>query len=138
MKGKLIVALAIVPILLMPGLCFAIEVADAVICRGVQEREPVEPGDTFPADVGKVWCWSKIKDGKGATITHIYYYEDEQKAAVKLDVGSPLWRTYSSKRILPSWTGGWRVDIVGPEEDVLRSLEFTIGERPEPEEAPPE
>ena len=110
------------------GVCFAVEVVDAVVCRDVQDREPVEPGDSFPADVGKVWCWSKIKDGKGETIKHIYYYEGEEKAVIELSIGSSMWRTRSSKRILSSWTGNWRVDIVDEEGVTLKSLAFKIGE----------
>ena len=110
------------------GACFAVEVADAVMCRDVQDREPVEPGDSFPADVGKVWCWSKIKDGKNTTIKHIYYHAGEEKAVIELSIGSPLWRTRSSKQILSSWTGQWRVDIVGEDDVVLKSLDFTLVE----------
>ena len=112
----------------LSGVCLAVEVVDAVVCRDVQDREPVEPGDSFPADVGKIWLWSKIKDGKGTTIKHIYYYEGEEKAVVELSIGSPMWRTRSSKRILSSWTGSWRVDIVGEDGVTLKSLAFTIGE----------
>ena len=124
--GVLLAALFLVGAL--SGVCIAVEVVDAVVCLDVQDREPVEPGDSFPADVGKVWCWSKIKDGKGSTIKHIYYHEGEEKAVVELSIGSPLWRTRSSKRILSSWTGQWRVDIVGEDDMVLKSLDFTIVE----------
>jgi hypothetical protein len=112
----------------MSAACFAVEVTDAVVCRDVLDREPVDAGDSFSADVGKVWCWSKIKDGKGTTIKHVYYYEGEEKAAIELSIGSSMWRTYSSKRILSSWTGPWRIDIVGEDGEVLKSLAFTIGE----------
>ena len=128
MKTLGILLVAICLLASMPAACLAVEVADAVTCRGVQDREPVEPGDSFPADVGKVWCWSKIKDGKDATIKHIYYYEGQRKAVVELRIGSPLWRTYSSKTILPSWTGSWRVDITDEDGEVLKSLDFTIVE----------
>jgi len=124
-----VVLLAVVALVAaVPGECLAVEVADAVICRDVSEREPVDAGEVFSSDVGKVWCWSKIKDGKGAKIKHAYYYEGEQKAVVELAIGAPLWRTYSSKRILSSWTGRWRVDILDEEGQVLKSLEFTIVE----------
>jgi len=124
--------LAAVLIAAAPGVCLAVEVADAVVCLDVQDREPVDAGDSFSADVGRVWCWSKIKDGKGATIKHIYYYEGKEKAVVELSIGSQMWRTYSSKRILSSWTGQWRVDIVGEEGEILKSLEFTIVEQTPP------
>ena len=112
----------------MSTACLAVEVMDAVVCRDVQEREPVDAGDSFSADIGKIWCWSKIKDGKGTKIQHIYYYEGNEKAAIELSIGSQLWRTYSSKRILSSWTGQWRVDIVGEDGEVLKSVEFVIVE----------
>jgi hypothetical protein len=124
--GVLLAVVALVAV--APAECLAIEVADAVICRDVIEREPVDAGEVFSADVAKVWCWSKIKDGKGTKIKHAYYYEGEQKAVVELAIGAPLWRTYSSKRILSSWTGQWRVDILDEEGQVLKSLEFTIVE----------
>jgi hypothetical protein len=123
-----IVLAAIVLVASVSGACLAVEVADAVVCRDVQDREPVDAGDSFAADVGKVWCWSKIKDGKGTKIKHVYYHEGEEKAVVELSIGSPMWRTYSSKGILSSWTGQWRVDIVGEEGEVLKSLEFAIVE----------
>lgn len=80
--------------------------------------------------MGKIWCWSKIQNGEGTTIRHKYYHKDAEKTVIELDIGSPLWRTYSSKRILPSWTGQWRVEIIDAENNVLRTLSFTIGETP--------
>ncbi len=124
--GVLLAAIALVTV--APAVCLAVEVAEAVMCRDVQDREPVDAGDSFSSDIGKVWCWSKIKDGKGTTIKHVYYHEGDEKAAVELAIRSPLWRTYSSKRVLPSWTGQWRVDIVGEDGEILKSLEFTIVE----------
>ena len=128
MRAENILLLMILLIALAPGMCLAIEVADATMCLDVQDRQPVEPGEEFPADVGKVWCWSKIKDGQETTIKHVYYYEGEEKAVVNLEIRSPLFRTYSSKRILPSWTGSWCVDIINADGDVMQSLDFTIGE----------
>ena len=134
MKTASILLLTILLITSVPAACFAIEVADAVMCLDVQDRQPVEPGESFTVDVGKVWCWSKIKDGQGTTISHVYYHDGEEKAVINLAIRSPLFRTYSSKRILPSWTGPWRVDIVAADGNVLKSLDFTIGEKAAPEE----
>jgi hypothetical protein len=47
-------------------------------------------------------------------------------ARVSLRVAGPNWRTWSSKTILPEWTGEWRVDVVGPDGTVLRSVDFTV------------
>lgn len=129
MKKVTVLLLATLLIASAPAICFAAEVAEAVICVDVQDREPVDPGVVFPADIGKVWCWSKIKGGEGTTITHAYYYQGEEKALIELRIGSPLWRTYSNKKILSSWTGEWRVDIIDENGEVLKSLDFTIGEQ---------
>jgi hypothetical protein len=115
-------------LMLAPVTCFGTEVAEAVICRDVADQQPVEPGTSFPANIGKVWCWSKIKDGEGTVISHKYYYKNREMASVDLEICSPLFRTYSSKLIVPGWKGQWRVDIVDEQNNVLKSLEFTIGE----------
>jgi hypothetical protein len=136
MRIGLLLLLAVALVIAAPAVCRAAEVADAVTCLDVQDREPVEPGDSFAADVGKIWCWSKIKGGEGETIKHVYYHGDKEMAVVELQIRSALFRTYSSKRILPDWVGPWRVDIVDADGQVLKSLSFTIGEtEPEVEES---
>ena len=102
------------------------EVADAVVCRGVEERKPIEPGDRFPADVGSLSCFSRIVHGKGTKVVHAWIHEGQTRARVELDVGSDSWRTWSTKRILPSWTGSWEVKIMTPDGIVLDSVPFTI------------
>lgn len=134
MKARNAILLAILAIVFLPGLAAAIEVEEAVMCSAVENREPVNPTNAFPADVGEVWCWSKIKGGEGTSIEHVYYYGGEEKATVRLYIGSPMWRTYSSKRILPSWTGSWRVDIVDADGNALEKLDFTVGEEVMPDE----
>jgi len=130
-KGSLLIAVLL--IIMLPAAAFAVEVAEVVMCRDVVEREPVEPGDSFPADVGKVWCWSKIKDGRATVIKHVYYHNNKKMATVELFMGSALFRTWSSKRIMQDWKGEWRVDIVDDNDNLLKSLEFTIGKEMESE-----
>jgi len=125
MKMKTILLAAILVVALVPATSFAAEVAEAVMCRDVQDRQPVGESDSFPADIGKVWCWSKIKDGEGTTITHAYYYGGEEKLAVMLPIGSPLWRTWSNKTLHPGSAGSWAVEARDPEGRVLARDEFT-------------
>lgn len=106
----------------------ALEVAEAVISTGVEDRQPVDNMTSFAADVGRVYCWTRIVGAEGETqIEHVWYKADEEMARVSLTIGGSNWRTWSSKNIEPSWTGDWRVDIVGPDGTVLDSVTFTIG-----------
>jgi hypothetical protein len=92
-----------------------------------ETRQLIEPGTTFAPDVDKVWCLTRV-EGLTAptTVTHAWYQEGETRARVDLPVGSANWRTWSSKRILPSWTGRWEVKVLDAEGTVLGSASFEI------------
>jgi hypothetical protein len=59
-------------------------------------------------------------------ITQVWYYNDREIARVELAVKSASWRTWSSKKILPEWQGIWRVDVLSPDGEVLRSGSFAV------------
>ena len=101
-------------------------VAEAQLCLEIEEHQPVSPGDSFDADVEQIVCWSKIVNGDGESIVHAWIHEGTTRAQVELDIGSDSWRTYSTKRILPSWTGSWEVKIMTPDGVVLKSIPFTV------------
>ncbi len=102
-------------------------VKEAFMAAGIEDLTPTGVAESFPPDVKKVYCYSKIAGGeKGDHIKHIWYYSDRVMAEVKLDIGSPLFRTYSSKIILPLWTGPWKVEIVTDDGTVLKTLYFAI------------
>jgi hypothetical protein len=93
----------------------------------VQDREVVGADTVFPGDVENIYCLTHITGMDGeSSVTHVWYYENEEMARVELPVRSPNWRTWSSKSILPAWTGQWRVDILDPNGEVLVSESFTI------------
>jgi len=99
----------------------------ASICKGIQEREPVGEGESFPPEVGKLYCHSLVEGAEDSTaVTHIWYYGQEEMAEVALPVSSPHWRTWSSKVIRPQWQGWWRVDVLSAEGDTLSSAYFVI------------
>ena len=93
----------------------------------VQDRQIVGANTSFDTDVERVYCFTRITGvQENATIAHIWYHNDEERARVDLPVRSADWRTWSSKTILPSWTGKWSVDVVGPNGEVLATESFTI------------
>lgn len=99
----------------------------AVICKNVVDRQPVEPGSSFPVSVGKLYCYTKIDNiQNSASIVHAWYYGDTQRALVSLKVNPPSWRTYSSKIIQAHETGAWRVEIRDPAGNVLETVRFEV------------
>ncbi len=83
--------------------------------------------DEFSADAGQVYCLTRIVNlGAAETVTHAWYYEGKTMARVELKVGSSHWRTWSSKRILPAWTGDWEVKVSDENGMVLASAGFVI------------
>lgn len=90
-------------------------------------RSIVDPSDRFAPDVEKIFCLTRIQGLEApTTVTHAWYHEGEAMARVSLNVGSADWRTWSSKRILPAWTGRWEVKVLDETGKVLHTSEFVI------------
>jgi hypothetical protein len=103
-----------------------LEVSDIAIAKGVENREAVEPGETFTSDVAKLYCWTKITGGQeGDSITHRWTKDGEVMGEVKLNVNASPWRTFSSKAIMPEWKGKWSVEVL-QNDTVLKTKEFTV------------
>ncbi|RQW06788.1 MAG: DUF2914 domain-containing protein [Calditrichaeota bacterium] len=103
------------------------EVAEMMFCTGVEDRVPVGVDTMFLDNVEQVYCFTKITGVSGsATISHLWYFEDQEMTRVDLTVMGDPWRTWSSKKILEEWGGNWRVDVVSEAGDILRSENFMI------------
>lgn len=109
------------------------EVSSAAVARSqfahdIVEREPVDAIDSvFYAtgnDTDKIYYFTELVGLNGKTISHRWEYEGEVVATVAFDIGSDRWRVYSSKTLLPSMTGQWRVVVVDAEGNALQVGEF--------------
>lgn len=106
-----------------------ISVEDFQFGTDVQDREVVNPDTVFTNDVERIFCLTHITGmDENSTVTHIWYYNNQEMASVELPVRSASWRTWSSKTILPDWTGQWSVDIMDSEGNLLVSKSFNIEE----------
>jgi hypothetical protein len=100
---------------------------EIVIARDVVDRVPVDSASTFPADVGQVACWTRVSGMAGDSIQHVWIH-GEDEFPVTLQIGSPEWRTWSTKNIEPERTGEWRVEVRDATGAVLATARFTIGQ----------
>jgi len=104
-----------------------ISVGRMKFCRAIKDREPEQAADRFPSDIEKVYCFTVILNaGVETHVVHKWYHREKLMAEVTLTARGEYWRTWSSKRMLPEWSGAWRVDVVSADGQVLKSLSFEI------------
>jgi hypothetical protein len=102
-------------------------VEEIQICASVEDRTPQGVDSAFSADIERVYCFTALNNsGEGDKVTHVWYYNEKEMARVELAVKASAWRTWSSKRILPSWKGEWRVDVLSSDGNVIASKNFEI------------
>lgn len=97
----------------------------ATICTAVKDRAPVGEGDSFPASVGELYCFTEVSNGPGAVV-HAWFHGDKEVRTMQLPVKAAHWRTWSAKKIQPAMTGDWRVEVRDTAGAVLATVKFTI------------
>jgi len=124
LPGLALVALA-TPLPALAQAASSVE-AEIVIAASVQDREPVDPGTSFPADIGKVTAWTRVTGAANTTIEHVWKHGDLE-FVVPLEIGGSPWRTWSTKNIPPEWAGEWTVEVRDANGTVVASATFTVG-----------
>jgi hypothetical protein len=105
---------------IVAGYCFLSALATAqpeyvkrgVFTYGIQDREPIDDVDSVSTDSTQVYFFTEIVDMTGNTVTHRWLHDGETMAEVPFHIGGPRWRVYSSKKLIPEWTGTWKVEVL--------------------------
>jgi hypothetical protein len=97
--------------------------AEVKAAKGVEKREPVEPGASFEAGA-TVWAWSLVSGAEGTTVKHVWKKDGTEVWHANLKIGSKKWTTYSRRTIKKA--GSYSVDVVGEDGTVLGTTEFTV------------
>lgn len=108
-------------------------VARALFTSDVQNREPTDTVTTLSNDKNKIYFFSELTNLGGQTVTHRWEYQGKTMGEVKFDVGGPRWRVWSSKTLLPQWTGEWRVSIIDGAGNKVGEGAFTYTGTDEPQ-----
>jgi hypothetical protein len=104
-------------------------VEDAAVCLDIVDRACIDPNNVFPAQVARLFCFSRVLGAQEEIqVTHVWFFGDIERARVPLQVRSINYRTYSSKIIQPHEIGPWHVDILGPDDTLLKTVKFDIVE----------
>ena len=114
--------------LAVPGAVRAqLSVEESSIALDVIDRMPVGSDSTFVASVGRVFYWTRVAGAEGeVAIHHVWFHGDQEMADTELRIGGSPWRTWSSKAIVPEWTGAWRVEVRDSAGNVIETIRFTV------------
>ena len=105
-----------------------LSVPESSIATSVVDRMPSGTATTFPANVERLYAWTRIQGAEGeTTVHHVWIHGDVERADLELRIGGSPWRTWSNKAILPEWTGDWRVEVRDASGNVLETISFTVG-----------
>ena len=104
---------------------FAGEVARAMFTIGVDNREPVIMVDSInSSSYNSISFFTELKELGGHNVTHQWTFNDEVMFEKTFEVKGPRWRVWTSKTLIPSWTGSWTVNVLDDDRTVLASKSF--------------
>lgn len=105
-------------------------IARSRFTSNVANREPVDDlGDRIRAPrsgVRRIYYFTEITDLAGVRVRHRWEYAGEVVAEVPLEIGSHGWRTFSSKNVMATQLGPWRVSVLRPDGARVGADTFTL------------
>ncbi len=85
----------------------------------IHEHEPIDKLIGLSNKDTVVYFFTELRNLQGQKVTHRWHYQGELLADVTFNVGSPRWRVWSKKTLLPNWIGEIQVTVVDEQERVL-------------------
>ena len=100
-------------------------VSRALFTIGVDNREPVIMVESISSDsYDSISFFTELTDLSGHTVTHQWMYNDKVMFEKTFDVAGARWRVWTSKTLLPGWTGTWTVNVLDDDRSVLEAKTF--------------
>ena len=101
------------------------EVSRAIFTIGIDNREPVIMVDSIDSgSYTSISFFTELNGLSGHNITHQWTYNDKVMFEKTFEVKSARWRVWTSKTLIPSWTGSWTVNVLDGDRAVLASNSF--------------
>ncbi|MCG7537489.1 DUF2914 domain-containing protein [Pseudoalteromonas sp. OOF1S-7] len=104
-------------------------VSRAVLTSEVVNREPVDvlkDSVEQSAFADKLYFFTEVRGLQGQTIRHLWFHQDQLMAEIDLAISAYRHRTYSSKNIMPSQSGQWRIEVITADDQLLAQKTFRI------------
>jgi hypothetical protein len=101
------------------------EVSRAQFTIGIDNREPVIMVDSIDSSAYKtISFFTELKDLAGQTVTHQWTYNDKVMFEKSFEIKAERWRVWTSKTLIPAWTGTWTVNVLDDDRKLLASKSF--------------
>ena len=107
------------------GNAFAGTISRALFTIGIDNREPVIMVDSISADsYNAISFFTELNGMSGETVTHQWMFDDKVMFEKSFEVGADRWRVWTSKTLLPDWTGTWTVKVLNEDGSLLERKTF--------------
>ena len=117
----LILALA----LFTAGTATAGEISRALFTTGIDDHEPTAMVESIDSNSSNsISFFTEVNNMSGQTITHQWTHHDKVMFEKTFEVKAARWRVWTSKTLIPSWTGTWTVNVLDNERILLTSKSF--------------
>ncbi len=94
-------------------------VVRSVFTTAVRDREPADSVRELDTHSDKVIYYTELRDMAGQTAKHRWEHNGKVMAEVEFKVGGSRWRVWSSKSLVPGWTGEWKVSVLNGANEVI-------------------
>lgn len=104
---------------------FAGDVSRAMFTIGVQDHEPViNVASINSGSYTSISFFTELNELSGHNVTHQWTFNDQVMFEKTFEVRGPRWRVWTSKTLIPSWTGAWTVNVLDDDRTVLTTKTF--------------
>ena len=111
--------------LCVTGTATAGEISRALFTTSIDNREPVAVVDSIDSGTdNSISFFTEVNDMSGETVTHQWTHNDKVMFEKTFEVKSARWRVWTSKTLIPGWTGSWTVNVLDNERTILTSKSF--------------
>ncbi|MDC1286534.1 DUF2914 domain-containing protein [Gammaproteobacteria bacterium] len=101
------------------------EISRALFTTGIDNREPMTIVDSVDSGTSNsISFFTEVTDMSGQKVTHQWTYNDKVMFEKTFEVKSTRWRVWTSKTLIPGWTGTWTVNVLDNERLLVTSKSF--------------
>ena len=123
--GPTMKSLFLTTALVLSSSSFAGEVSRSMFTIGIEDREPVIMVDSIDSSAyTSISFFTELNDLSGHNITHQWTFNDKVMFEKTFAVKAERWRVWTSKTLIPAWTGSWTVNVLDDDRAVLASNSF--------------